>query len=151
MGRRQNDLLPARFTFLLLLLLGLVSFALVYAVISKIIRPNASSASSGVDSLSLIEGSGNDDLFNANSGECCRGIDNLELWGPAVKWGSDFKFNSSMECCKACKDMCSGSDGPCLCDTWVFCGNKEACGRKFGEIKKTWFQNLIHRKIASRC
>ncbi|KAG2315261.1 hypothetical protein Bca52824_018383 [Brassica carinata] len=29
--------------------------------------------------------------------------------------------------------MCSGNDGPCLCDTWVFCGNKEACGSKFGE------------------
>lgn len=136
MGRRQNDLQPARFTSLLLLLVGLISFALVYTVISTILRPVASSASSGVDSLSLIEVSGNDDLFrdfNANGEECCRGIDNLELWGSAVKWGSDFKFNSAMECCKACKDMCSGSDGPCLCDTWVFCGNKEACGPKFGE------------------
>ncbi|MCD7470737.1 hypothetical protein HAX54_010838 [Datura stramonium] len=30
-------------------------------------------------------------------------------------------------------DMCTGNHGPCLCDTWVFCGNKEACGDKFGE------------------
>jgi len=50
-----------------------------------------------------------------------------------VKWGSEFKFNSSEQCCKACKTMCSGSDGPCLCDSWVFCGNREACGQKFGE------------------
>jgi len=29
--------------------------------------------------------------------------------------------------------MCSGNEGPCLCDSWVFCGNREACGPKFGE------------------
>lgn len=65
--------------------------------------------------------------------ECCRGIENLELWGAAVKWGSEFKFNSSEECCGACKKMCSGNDGPCLCDSWVFCGDREACGPHFGE------------------
>ena len=49
-------------------------------------------------------------------GDCCKRIENLELWGNAVKCGS-FKFNSSEECCKACKAMCSGNDGPCLCDS----------------------------------
>ncbi|KAF5734258.1 hypothetical protein HS088_TW16G00705 [Tripterygium wilfordii] len=29
--------------------------------------------------------------------------------------------------------MCTGDDGPCLCDTWVFCGNREACGSQFGQ------------------
>ncbi|KAE8722535.1 Restriction endonuclease, type II-like superfamily protein [Hibiscus syriacus] len=74
-----------------------------------------------------------DGLVEKKKDECCRGIDNLELWGPAVKCGSEFKFNSSVECCRACKTLCSGNDGPCLCDTWVFCGNKEACGSRFGE------------------
>nr|GEW23804.1 putative ribonuclease H-like domain-containing protein [Tanacetum cinerariifolium] len=68
-----------------------------------------------------------------NNGGCCRGMDHFELWGAAVKWGSDFKFNSSVECCDACKAMCNGKDGPCLCDSWVFCGNPDACGSKYGE------------------
>ncbi|GKC90627.1 peptidyl-prolyl cis-trans isomerase [Tanacetum coccineum] len=37
------------------------------------------------------------------------------------------------ECCDACKAMCNGKDGPCLCDSWVFCGNPDACGSKYGE------------------
>lgn len=69
-----------------------------------------------------------------NNGGCCRGMDHFELWGAAVKWGSDFKFNSSVECCDACKAMCNGKDGPCLCDSWVFCGNPDACGSKYGEV-----------------
>ncbi|OMO69656.1 hypothetical protein CCACVL1_19360 [Corchorus capsularis] len=48
---------------------------------------------------------------------CCRGIEHLELWGDAVKWGSEFKVNSSEECCKACKEIFNGDDGPCLCDS----------------------------------
>ncbi|KAE8721245.1 RNA-binding family protein isoform 1 [Hibiscus syriacus] len=62
-----------------------------------------------------------------------KGIEHLDLWGDSVKWGSDFKLNSSKECCDACKDMCKGDDGPCLCDSWVFCGDKVACGSRFGE------------------
>lgn len=57
----------------------------------------------------------------------------MELWGSAVKWGTDHKFNDSKDCCNACKSMCSGEDGPCLCDSWVFCGDRERCGEKFGE------------------
>uniref|UniRef100_A0A6N2NA35 Uncharacterized protein n=1 Tax=Salix viminalis TaxID=40686 RepID=A0A6N2NA35_SALVM len=45
-------------------------------------------------------------------GDCCRGID-------AVKWGSEFNVNSSKACCLACKGMCSGGSGPCLCDSWA--------------------------------
>ncbi|KAE8692992.1 hypothetical protein F3Y22_tig00110819pilonHSYRG00127 [Hibiscus syriacus] len=33
--------------------------------------------------------------------------------------------------------MCTGNDGPCLCDTWVFCGNKEAYGSRFGEVSSS--------------
>ncbi|KAK1304409.1 hypothetical protein QJS10_CPB11g00237 [Acorus calamus] len=43
------------------------------------------------------------------------------------------KFNSSKECCEACKAMCDGGDGDCQCDTWVFCGDRERCKERFGE------------------
>ncbi|XP_068651386.1 uncharacterized protein [Aristolochia californica] len=65
--------------------------------------------------------------------ECCNGIKNLELWGPAVNWGTDFKLNSSKECCRACKAMCDSGDSPCLCNSWVFCGDREKCGLNLGE------------------
>lgn len=66
--------------------------------------------------------------------DCCEGVPNLELWGAAVKWGTEFKFNSSAGCCRACRAMCGGGDGPCLCDSWVFCGDRESCGPHFGEL-----------------
>ncbi|XP_010538361.1 PREDICTED: uncharacterized protein LOC104812738 [Tarenaya hassleriana] len=128
MPRRPNDAEPGRFTSAALLFIGLISCLVVYAVISSVLRPNDPSR----DPTARV--SENRRVAAAEGGAgCCRGIDNLELWGPAVKWGSDFKLDSSEDCCKACKGMCSGTDGPCLCDTWVFCGNKEACGSKFGE------------------
>ncbi|XP_048230847.1 uncharacterized protein LOC8269024 isoform X2 [Ricinus communis] len=129
MGRRQNDQESSRFTFLTLLLVGFISCALVYTVLSLILNPNITFINSDSKYLAM-EGKS---FKSKDDGECCRGINNLELWGPAVKWGSEFKFNSSKECCQACRDMCNGNDGPCLCDTWVFCGNKQTCGSKFGE------------------
>ncbi|PRQ38135.1 hypothetical protein RchiOBHm_Chr4g0410431 [Rosa chinensis] len=45
-----------------------------------------------------------------------------------------FKFKSSEECSEACKAMCTGTDWPCLCDSWVYCGNREACRSKFGVL-----------------
>ncbi|CAA7028161.1 unnamed protein product [Microthlaspi erraticum] len=132
MPRRLNDGEPGRFTATALLFIGLISFLLVYVVFSIVLRPRDHT----LDSAARFTGSQNQSRSEADgdSRGCCRGVDDLELWGPAVKWGEDFKFNSSEECCKACKVMCSGgNDGPCLCDSWVFCGNKEACGSKFGE------------------
>ncbi|KAG5231094.1 Peptidyl-prolyl cis-trans isomerase [Salix suchowensis] len=49
-------------------------------------------------------------------GDCCRGIEHLELWG------SEFNVNSSKACCLACKGMFSGGSGPCLCDSWLLPG-----------------------------
>ncbi|PHT58389.1 hypothetical protein CQW23_00752 [Capsicum baccatum] len=92
-----------------------------------VIRPAENSA---VDRTLTVEDGGGG---TGGGEECCSGVESFELWGDAVKWGSDFKVNSSKECCKACKDMCTGNHGPCLCDTWVFCGDKNACGDKFGE------------------
>ena len=75
----------------------------------------------------------------AEEENCCRGIENLELWGDAVKWGSEFRLNSSEECCMACKRMCSGEGGPCMCNSWVYCGDREACGPRFGEVLLDFF------------
>jgi hypothetical protein len=113
---------------LILLLVCLGSCGLVYVFLSLITR------SGSVSELRTGSTSSIDLVGEKNVGGCCRGIENLELWGSAVKWGSDFKFNTSEECCNACKSMCTGKDGPCLCDTWVFCGNPQACGSKFGEV-----------------
>ncbi|CAI9775588.1 unnamed protein product [Fraxinus pennsylvanica] len=140
MGRKPNVSEPTRWAPLILLLIGLVSCSMVYMFVSSVLRPSVPANDSNVESLVLAESYENGEKWvngvesgGATGGLCCKGIDNLELWGAAVKWGTDFKFNSSGECCKACKAMCTGNDGPCLCDTWVFCGNKQACGNKFGE------------------
>lgn len=126
MGRRQIDSEPTRWVPLGLLLMGLFSCFLVYMFMSVILRP-----SEKIQFLSVSE-SESVELVDDNGG-CCRGMDHFELWGAAVKWGTDFKFNSSVECCDACKAMCNGKDGPCLCDSWVFCGDPDACGSKYGE------------------
>ncbi|XP_008244466.1 PREDICTED: uncharacterized protein LOC103342610 [Prunus mume] len=132
MGRRQNDPEATHCSPLVLLLVGLASCALVYAALCVVLKPNEASSFSELESLELVEEGGGVGV-EGESGGCCRGTENLELWGAAVKWGSEFKLDSSEQCCKACKAMCTGTDGPCLCDSWVFCGNKEACGSKFGE------------------
>ncbi|KAL3817967.1 hypothetical protein ACJIZ3_003872 [Penstemon smallii] len=128
MGRRSNDWEPSKWGFLILLFMGFASCSIVYMFMSSVFKPSM------IESLGISEKSFESygENLNLNS-KCCKGIENLELWGSAVKWGRDFKFNSSQQCCEACKAMCTGNDGPCLCDTWVFCGNKQACGDKFGE------------------
>ncbi|GMP59397.1 hypothetical protein CsSME_00022686 [Camellia sinensis var. sinensis] len=122
MGRNPSDSESTRSASLILLLTGLISCTVVYMFASMALRPTK--VSSNLESLAFAGGD-----LEGESGECCRGIEILELWGPTVKWGYEFKFNSSEECCKACKAMCTGNHGPCLCDSWVFCGNREACGK----------------------
>ncbi|EPS58745.1 hypothetical protein M569_16066, partial [Genlisea aurea] len=108
-----------------LLLMGLASFSLVLSFTSFLFRPSVSSPS--------IDASRSATETPAGGGRCCQGIENTELWGDAVKWGSEFKLNSPEECCEACKGMCPDRGGACRCNTWVFCGNKANCGDKFGE------------------
>uniref|UniRef100_A0A2N9ET65 Apple domain-containing protein n=1 Tax=Fagus sylvatica TaxID=28930 RepID=A0A2N9ET65_FAGSY len=127
MGRRQTDSELGRCTLQILLLMGTISCCMVYVCLSMIFHKPSSIAI--VSSASnIVEDGGQEE------GECCRGIKHLELWGDAVKWGSQFKVNSSEECCMACKGMCGGEDGPCLCDSWVYCADREACGPRFGEL-----------------
>ncbi|XP_022756890.1 uncharacterized protein LOC111304540 [Durio zibethinus] len=124
MGRRQADSEFGRFTSLVLFLIAAVSCCMAYLSFSVAFKGSG-------DTISIASSERLRSYEEENG--CCRGIEHLELWGDAVKWGSDFKVNSSQECCKACKEMCKDDDGPCLCDSWVFCGNREACGSRFGE------------------
>ncbi|KNA12330.1 hypothetical protein SOVF_127000 [Spinacia oleracea] len=130
MGRRPIDSNMGRWTSMSLLMLGFLACTFAYLVISIVLKPRNSITD--YDGLAMDEGDGVS-LERENRGGCCRGIPNLELWGTAVKWGTKHKFDSEEECCKSCKAMCSGKDGPCLCDTWVFCGDRSACGPQFGE------------------
>ena len=136
MGRRNNEPNSILSHRLILPLVCFASCGLVYAFLSAVLTNSRNRVS---EFQRLVE----DGVASENDGGCCRGIENLELWGAAVKWGSEFKFNSSEGCCNACKSMCSGKDGPCLCDTWVFCGDRKACGSKFGEVSKVCYFSLL--------
>ncbi|KAJ0054065.1 hypothetical protein Pint_00062 [Pistacia integerrima] len=117
MARRQTGSELGRFAPLILFFLGGLSCFMVY--LCFLATYNSSFSESG--------GEGDKEI------RCCRGIQQLELWGDAVKWGSQFKVNSSEDCCMACKDMCRGVHGHCPCNSWVFCGDKQVCGSRFGE------------------
>ncbi|KAL2622974.1 hypothetical protein R1flu_003179 [Riccia fluitans] len=92
----------------------------VYVLLSPVLRENRTD--SPQSELKL----------NRAGADCCRGIDHLEYWGHAVKWGSEHKTNSSQECCAACKAMCP-EDGICKCNSWVYCGDKVKCGENLGQ------------------
>ncbi|KAK5783357.1 Peptidyl-prolyl cis-trans isomerase cyp8 [Gossypium arboreum] len=127
MGRRQTDSDLHRFTLWVLFLIAAISCCMAYYSFSVSLKGNSDTIFVG----SSESWRGNEEEREGDG--CCRGVEHLELWGDAMKWGSDFKLNSSEECCRACKEMCEGDDGPCLCDSWVFCGNKQDCGSRFGE------------------
>lgn len=127
MGRRQTDSDLHRFTLWVLFLIAAISCCMAYYSFSVSLKGNSDTIFVG----SSESWRGNEEEREGDG--CCGGVEHLELWGDAMKWGSDFKLNSSEECCRACKEMCEGDDGPCLCDSWVFCGNKQDCGSRFGE------------------
>lgn len=134
MGRRQSDSELGRLALLALFLIGAIFCCMVYLFLAVASKPSGITTADSVSEFGDVGWrSGEED------GECCRGIENLELWGDAVKWGSEFKVNSSKECCMACKDMCGDRDEHCLCDSWVFCGDREACGLRHGEV---WFLSV---------
>ncbi|KAM2565066.1 hypothetical protein TB1_007745 [Malus domestica] len=105
MGQKQNDPEATHYFSFVILLVVLVSCALVYTFVSAVLKPSdASSFSEGfseLESLTLVEKGGGVGVKGESGGGCCRRTENLELWGAAVKWGSEFKFSSSEECCKA--------------------------------------------------
>ncbi|KAF7051529.1 hypothetical protein CFC21_059762 [Triticum aestivum] len=65
-------------------------------------------------------------LAAAEAGRRCGGIQGLELWGPALNWGSSHRLPSAAACCAACR-------AHRRCDSWVFCGDRRRCGSRFGE------------------
>ncbi|XP_050941952.1 uncharacterized protein LOC103483456 [Cucumis melo] len=129
MGRRQRDAVRGVCALAIVFLMGISSCFMVYRCLIGSIRPTSVEVSSTSDFVNdggvLKSGEHNE--------ECCGGIDHLELWGDAVKWGSDFKLSSSRECCLACKAMCDDQSGLCRCNSWVFCGDSKACGPHSGE------------------
>ncbi|XP_065039246.1 uncharacterized protein LOC135673828 isoform X2 [Musa acuminata AAA Group] len=127
MGRRPNEA-GGRPLFWILVAAVLISCALAYVGLSTALRRQESRFLGLPNDGLELEGTG----AGGGDEDCCRGQEHLELWGAAVKWGADHKFNSSRDCCRACKAMC-GSVGPCLCNSWVFCGDRERCGERFGE------------------
>ncbi|KAI9128662.1 hypothetical protein K1719_000145 [Acacia pycnantha] len=58
---------------------------------------NRKSRSSLSESIALVDQGGGAIAKSDQGygGGCYRGIDHLELWGSTVKWGSEFKFNTS--------------------------------------------------------
>lgn len=89
--------------------------------------------------------------------DCCRGIEGLELWGPAVKWGSNHRLPSAAACCASCKAMCPHpEDDACRCDSWVFCGDERRCKDRLGEVSpsvsNSQFPFFIYPSVSSaRC
>nr|KJB40965.1 hypothetical protein B456_007G085200 [Gossypium raimondii] len=137
MGRRQTDSDLHRFTLWVLFLIAAISCCMAYYSFSVSLKGNSDTIFVG----SSESWRGNEEEREGDG--CCGGVEHLELWGDAMKWGSDFKLNSSEECCRACKEMCEGDDGPCLCDSWVFCGNKQDCGSRFGEVSQHLFLSSL--------
>ena len=58
----------------------------------------------------------------------CHIQENTELWGAVVREGTDVTTHTAMECCSACRRVAVLDDGSPGCDTWVWCGNRTACG-----------------------
>lgn len=129
MGRRYNDSDFGKFTLLVFFLIGAISCSAVYVFLTLVFRANTASVVT-----MQVEKSDFEDLLSEEEGKCCGGVEHLELWGEAVRWGNDFRVNSSEDCCRACKNLCRGDGQRCLCNSWVFCGDRDACGARFGEV-----------------
>ncbi|GJP77894.1 hypothetical protein CLOP_g8224 [Closterium sp. NIES-67] len=145
-------------TLFILILLAIVGFAATYSVLSALspppsilvdddldleaASPSASEAAAatgagaqgGASSRGVGEGGGAGEGSSGGGGseetrDFCLGEEHLELWGDAVKWGSNNPTDTAAACCQQCKDMCSGA--VCQCNAWVYCGSKELCKDNF--------------------
>ncbi|KAJ6328305.1 hypothetical protein OIU77_010073 [Salix suchowensis] len=109
MGRKQTD--PEHGRYGLLVLFVMVQSPFAWSTFVSLHRLDHRKATEFLVSK-VSDGLKSEDA----DGDCCRGIEHLELWG------SEFNVNSSKACCLACKGMCSGGSGPCLCDSWLLPG-----------------------------
>ena len=87
-------------TLNIIVMMGVDSCTLVYAFLFAVLRPRVDSLVLKLDASTLV-GENRRSGTEVGRDRCCKEIKNLELWGLAVKWGSNFKFNSSKECCMA--------------------------------------------------
>ncbi len=112
---------------LVVLLLICVTCGAVYLVCSPVLRnpfeKEVSSSSSEKNKKTMVVGSLDD------KESCCHGAEGTELWGEAVNWGPHLILNSSYQCCTACKANSK-------CNSWVFCGDRDKCAAKYGEVRK---------------
>ena len=60
-----------------------------------------------------------------NMDPSCGAEDALDLDGPALSWGIDFRVKNAGECCAACKAKTSASGDKNTCNSWVFCPGGE--------------------------
>ncbi|KAJ6344477.1 hypothetical protein OIU76_006069 [Salix suchowensis] len=109
MGRKQTD--PELGRYGLLVLFVMVQSPVAWSTFVSLHRLDHRKATEFLVSK-VSDGLKSEDA----DGDCCRGIEHLELWG------SEFNVNSSKACCLACKGMCSGGSGLCLCDSWLLPG-----------------------------
>lgn len=86
MGRKQADSQFGRFTLLLLFLIAAVSCCMAYLSFSAAFKGSGDAISLG--SRTRLKNDAKEKEDEEEENECCRGIEHLELWGDAVKWGS---------------------------------------------------------------
>jgi hypothetical protein len=111
---------------LVVLLLICVTCGGVYLVCSPVLRnpfEKEVSSLSETKKKTMVVGSLDD------KESCCHGAEGTELWGEAVNWGPHLILNSSYQCCTACKANSK-------CNSWVFCGDRDKCAAKYGEVRK---------------
>ena len=60
----------------------------------------------------------------------CNKLENTEMWGDLVKWGSTNKKDSWQECCEDCRTTTSPLGVPC--NVWVYCGTDPRTRRRPG-------------------
>lgn len=114
-----------------LLLITLVSCTVVFLILTPVFRSSQAS-DHPANSTNSTSAKTQINIKHVHEPKCCSGIEHQEFWGKAVNWGYDFKVKTSEKCCEACKSMCT-DDGSCLCNAWVFCGDKKLCGDRFGQ------------------
>ncbi|KAB5526856.1 hypothetical protein DKX38_020703 [Salix brachista] len=94
MGRKQTD--PELGRYGLLVLFVMVQSPVAWSTFVSLHRLDHRKATEFLVSK-VSDGLKSEDA----DGDCCRGIEHLELWG------SEFNVNSSKACCLACKGKCS--------------------------------------------
>lgn len=68
----------------------------------------------------------------------CHARAHVDLPGDVILWGGANKQASAVACCDSCRRIANVSVGS-RCNVWVFCGDREKCGKQLGEC---WLKRL---------